>query len=463
MSDHTFVHTDYFEEMQDLLDQGELLFGCPLHHPDDELGIETDDSNDDRDNDLEPSDGGIEIQEASFRMNNWGKNTANNPDVPDDAPTFPWSSIQEFAMHLLFSSPRLCFSEAQKKSVLSWVTALGVTGVPSLYSLKKIQEQIKNLFGNLTEKVTATSSNIFYLNSISKALAMDFANPLTCFFIQDYPKEGEGQMSQVHHRYKMLEGLPEDLAPPCVCINKKIFFINELLQQASRHYFIPKKYFQVKLGIESESEAEVLSLGHLVSVTDMGFSVDPQLVAVKTLMFGHMIAEIKASPTEFGWGFTWGTMAEKKTDSGYSDIFKASELWTPENTLSDIKGQANMANLSGGTEKVKTAVSQTGTCDAATAAIVDYLLDLGKWLRKWEEGKPAISEVEVHTRLEHEFKAALDSQSLENHINPLLGMASMDIHQDTPTEILHTILLGVMKYYWDQTVYIIPDLSGICE
>jgi hypothetical protein len=66
--------------------------------------------------------------------------------------------------------------------------------------------------------------------------------------MQDYPEDGQGRMSQVHHGFKMLEGLPDHLAPPCVHVEHNIFFVDELLQQASKQYFIPKKFFQAKLG-----------------------------------------------------------------------------------------------------------------------------------------------------------------------------------------------------------------------
>ena len=36
-----------------------------------------------------------------------------------------------------------------------------------------------------------------------------------------------------------------------------------------------------------------------------------------------------------------------------------------------------------------------------------------------------------------------------------ISLPGVNIHQDTPTEILHTILLGVVKYFWGQTVWIL--------
>ncbi|KAF9229197.1 hypothetical protein BS17DRAFT_689609, partial [Gyrodon lividus] len=174
-----------------------------------------------------------------------------------------------FMTHLLFSSPRLCFSELQKRSILSWATALGADGLPSLHSLCKTWEQIKTLFGDPTEKVTAASGNIniFYLNSVSKAITMDYANPLTHFSMQDYSEDGQGWMSQVHHGSKMLKGLPDKLAPPCVCVGTEVFFVNELLQCSSKDYFIPKKFFQAKLG--GAPEAKVLALGHGIPKTEI--------------------------------------------------------------------------------------------------------------------------------------------------------------------------------------------------
>ncbi|KAG1720472.1 hypothetical protein EDB19DRAFT_1917940 [Suillus lakei] len=395
----------------------------------------------------------------------------------------------------------------------------------------------------------------------------------------------------------MLHDLPDNLATPSVRVDRNIFFVNELLQQASKDYFIPKKFFQVQ--VSSDHDADILSLGHFITQTEEGFSVDPKQVITLVSTFSRTFEDIQACSKEFACGFmdssasharlmpnplqeksgghmvlsiplivfmdnvsgniskhwnkhhivymsnaamphemlekefcirfvsssphtaplelmqavtqsiqkaaddgviAWdckyheevmliphsiftagnnpmqadecshgglrcnffcwtckvgGTNMNKKSDMGYCNIFKSAELRTPEETLVQVKEQIELMKLPGGTTKVQSAVASTGTRDAATSSIINRLLKLGKQLRKCEAGKPAMSEADVHVQLECELEVALGGLSLDDHINLLLGMPSVDIHQDTPTEILHTVLLSVVKYFWGQTVWIL--------
>lgn len=40
-------------------------------------------------------------------------------------------------------------------------------------------------------------------------------------------------------------------------------------------------------------------------------------------------------------------------------------------------------------------------------------------------------------------------------LTPLERDQGVDIHKDTPTELLHTILLGIVKYFWGQTMFVL--------
>ncbi|KAG2097248.1 uncharacterized protein F5147DRAFT_747487 [Suillus discolor] len=427
----TFLHVDYYEEMQAALQRGESLFSCPLPPSSDELGMETDDIDMNLDDGLEPDNHGIDLS---------------------------------------------------GKAILNWATALGATGVPSLHSLRKAQDRIKELVGNPTEKVTAASGNIFYINSVGKAITKDYSNPLTQLTKWDYPEDGQGRMSQIHHGEKMLHGLPDNLATPSVHVDGNIFFVDELLQQMSKDYFIPKKFFQAQ--VSADHDAEILSLGHSVTWTEEGFSVDPEQVITPVSTFSRTFKDIQACSKEFSCGFTGGRMVlsvplivfmddvsgniskqwnkhhvvymsnaampyngviawdckyheevmliphsiftagrrmqpwraevqffcrtckvggmtvDKKSDAGYCSIFKSAELRTPEETLAQVKEQVELAKLPGGTTKIQSAVASTGTQYAATSAIINCLLELGKQLRKREAGKPPISEADVCVQLD---------------------------------------------------------------
>jgi hypothetical protein len=163
---------------------------------------------------------------------------------------------------------------------------MGAQNVPTLYALRKAQDHVRSCIGNPTRKVTASSGNIFYINSIGSAIAMvrasilvstlidlphqDYSNPLTRFCMQDYPEDGRGNMSQVHHGSKMLHELPEELLVPSVRVNGSIYFRNELLQSTTG-FFIPTRFFQANIPSCDAEQAslQVLALGHPVVQTEV--------------------------------------------------------------------------------------------------------------------------------------------------------------------------------------------------
>ncbi|KAI9430280.1 hypothetical protein H4582DRAFT_1798913, partial [Lactarius indigo] len=72
---------------------------------------------------------------------------------------------------MLFSSPRLRFSEQQKKAVLSWASQLGMQNVPSLYVLSQCQEHIKDIVRNSVTAVTSSTGNNLYMQDIPHMIA----------------------------------------------------------------------------------------------------------------------------------------------------------------------------------------------------------------------------------------------------------------------------------------------------
>ena len=72
---------------------------------------------------------------------------------------------------MLFSSPRLRFSEQQKRAVLSWASQLSTRDVPSLYALSQCQEHIKKTVGNSATAVTTGTGHKLYMQDIPHLIA----------------------------------------------------------------------------------------------------------------------------------------------------------------------------------------------------------------------------------------------------------------------------------------------------
>ncbi|KII83510.1 hypothetical protein PLICRDRAFT_119406 [Plicaturopsis crispa FD-325 SS-3] len=75
-----------------------------------------------------------------------------------------------FLTDILFNSPRLRFSRAQQKAVLSWAKELGAE-VPAYSNLRKTQDTLTEELGDPTQHKVTDQGSPWYLNDIGQSIA----------------------------------------------------------------------------------------------------------------------------------------------------------------------------------------------------------------------------------------------------------------------------------------------------
>ncbi|KAG9122457.1 hypothetical protein FRC07_001140 [Ceratobasidium sp. 392] len=146
-----------------------------------------------------------------------------------------------------------------------------------------------------------------------------------------------------------------------------------------------------------------------------------------------------------------GSDSYKQSLEGYRTLFAPGNRRLPSETRRVIDERFDMAILPKTIQKVKNHTRDTGVKDSMAQPVIDSLIDLGKSLRNPAPGTPRRSPQQIENILQEEL-ARVRSKCV---VNPLLTMPGVNIHRDTPTEILHTVLLGVVKYFWGQSVFIL--------
>ncbi|KAJ6623228.1 hypothetical protein B0H10DRAFT_1786753 [Mycena sp. CBHHK59/15] len=136
-----------------------------------------------------------------------------------------------------------------------------------------------------------------------------------------------------------------------------------------------------------------------------------------------------------------GTQKEKSTDEGYHALFEArtSQLRLPEKIMEELEKQVKLA-CSGVAKPIKDSQTQTGVKDMYTQHWIDHLLARFKEMKADE---PHRSNTDIQTEL---IQWTVDNR--DQIYSAFLTTDGFDPTKDTPVEILHTILLGVVKYIW---------------
>ncbi|KAJ7483056.1 hypothetical protein B0H11DRAFT_2279874 [Mycena galericulata] len=124
-----------------------------------------------------------------------------------------------------------------------------------------------------------------------------------------------------------------------------------------------------------------------------------------------------------------GTQEDKASNEGYHAMFAAGEFRTLETVFETVRYQIQLA-CEGNEADLKKSYTATGIKDKYTEYWINDILSQFKKAVANGEDKQAVTQA-----LKHAF----------------LTTDGFDPSRDTPIELLHTILLGVLKYLWHTT------------
>lgn len=120
-------------------------------------------------------------------------------------------------------------------------------------------------------------------------------------------------------------------------------------------------------------------------------------------------------------------------------LLQAGAPRSSEDTFAQVEKQVHAA-CSGVAQTVRDMQTSTGVKDAYTQYWIDDLIGRSRQLQRAKPDR-ALSDIRA------ELLKWVDDNK-EKIYNPFLLMKGFDVSADTPVEILHTILLGIVKYAW---------------
>ncbi|KAF6744824.1 hypothetical protein DFP72DRAFT_1176592 [Ephemerocybe angulata] len=137
-----------------------------------------------------------------------------------------------------------------------------------------------------------------------------------------------------------------------------------------------------------------------------------------------------------------GTKEGKTTNEGFEAFFQPGVPRSIDRTMAGVKEQIKVA-CNGVAAAVSKMQTETGVKDSYTQFWIEQLINWSRERQKRGDGRG----LEV---IQDELMSFVDAHP-EAVYNPFLTLKYSDVTQDTPVEILHTILLGVVKYSWHGT------------
>ncbi|KAL1938673.1 hypothetical protein VTO73DRAFT_11488 [Trametes versicolor] len=149
----------------------------------------------------------------------------------------------------------------------------------------------------------------------------------------------------------------------------------------------------------------------------------------------------------------------KASNEGFASLMTPGRARTVSETREAIMSQLAMATHASAEKSLKSAITASGVKDSFAMPVLNQLIAKGKILWRSTPARKALTPEMVNKELYDDLMKLTDVPLR----SPLLDIEGLDVHQDTPVEPLHTHLLGVVKYFWAQTVWVLEKQGRFLE
>ncbi|KAE9383713.1 hypothetical protein BT96DRAFT_772206, partial [Gymnopus androsaceus JB14] len=126
-------------------------------------------------------------------------------------------------MHL----PRSVFSQKQLDLFLWLLRVNGVSDVPSVKTMKSLNEALQKMCGIDTLCYDGALGHRYYVNSLAQIIAQEMANPEVRPKLHFYPEDSGEHLSEARQAERWLHEAPDDLLTPMARIRDQDYYIYE--------------------------------------------------------------------------------------------------------------------------------------------------------------------------------------------------------------------------------------------
>ncbi|KAJ7756798.1 hypothetical protein DFH07DRAFT_773024 [Mycena maculata] len=380
--------------------------------------------------------------------------------------------------------PNKVMSSNQLKMILWILKECKVVNVPSYSGFRSMQDHLRNLCGSEPKGYTSSIGNRFFVNNVRELIARDFANPEIVKHLNFYPEEVSGPISEVWQAERWKEFEPSELTP-MYSRSLHQFYIEEVAGLADGKMVIPLAWIKC---------TGVLCADYLeVSRVPTGWKIGQDVCCVPASEFRLNYDIVERIGDKITWAYDVSGNKSKQYNKHMNMYMANSNLpgqllqqeyfvcfvstsphagsleqflaikeqieATHTNPIACYNAEtrrechAGLPRFTAHTKQiledqiklatygVEARILKLQTATGVKCKVAQYWINI--LLEKAQQMK-ADSPGRTMDSIAEELQTWLNEQPGDK-VNPLLDIAGLDPNRDTPVELLHTILLGIIK------------------